>query len=108
MARVKGLDRRRYERRAGALEGRKSQAPRTGLEVRREVALGVGDPSQDRVGVPEQDLARLCQARPLAVAFDQQRTRLALQSRDLLADRRLRVGQRISCGGERAALRELP
>ena len=107
MAGVKPLDRRRHERRAGALEGRKAQAAGTGLEVRREVAFGMSDPTQDRVGVSEQDLARLRHARPLAIAFDQQRSRFALQSRDLLAYRRLRVGQRIGCGGERAALREL-
>ena len=103
MAGVKRLDRGRHERRAGALECRKSQAARAGLEIRREVALGIGDPPQDRVGVSEQDLASLRQARPLAIAFDQHRSRLALQCRDLLAYRRLGVGQRIGCGGERAA-----
>ena len=107
MARVEGLDGRGHQGRPRALEGRQAQAPGARLEVCGQVTLGVGDAAQDRVGVGEQDLAGLGRARPLAVAFDQHGPRLALERGDLLADRRLRVGERIRRGGEGAALRQL-
>ena len=42
------------------------------------------------------------------VAVDEHRAGLALQRRDLLRDRRLRVGERLGRGGERAPRGDLP
>ena len=107
VAAVKGLDGRRHKRRARALECREPQAPGARLRVRGHRAFRLGDAPEDRVGVSEQQLARVGQPRTLAVAFDEHRARFALERRDLLADRRLRVRQRVGGRGERSVPREL-
>ncbi len=77
------------------------------MHVRCELLLGVRHAAQDRVSVRKQDLAGLGEPRALAIAFDQRRPGFALQRRDLLADRRLRVGERLGRGRERASIGEL-
>src|SRR5207245_5696021 len=94
------------ERGADALEGGEAKAAGARLHVRGELLLGVRDASEDRIGVSEQDLAGLREPRALAIAFDQDRPGFALERRDLLADRGLRIGERVRGGRERAALGE--
>ena len=107
MALVKALHRRGHERGADALEGGEAKAAGARLDVRGELPLGVRDASEDRIGVSEQDLAGLREPRALAIAFDQDGAGFALQRRDLLADRGLRVGERIRGGRERSEFKEV-
>ncbi|MDP9399533.1 MAG: hypothetical protein M3P39_00960 [Actinomycetota bacterium] len=52
--------------------------------------------------------AGLREAHPARTALDELRARLALEGGDLLADRRLRVRQRLGRGGEGALGGDLP
>ena len=63
MSRVKGLDRDGNEGGAGALESGEAKPPRSRLQVRGEVSLGMLDAPQDRVGVTQQELAGLGEPR---------------------------------------------
>jgi len=62
---------------------------------RLELALGRGQPGEDRVGMADEGAARLRHAHPAGAALDERGARLALERRDLLGDRRLRVGERL-------------
>ena len=106
MSPVKRVDRGRDERGPRALESCQAQPPGARLHVGSEIAFGVRDAAQDRPRMGKQQLARLGQPRALAIAFDQRRSRLSLERRDLLADRRLRVGEGIGGGRERTPLCE--
>ena len=106
MSPVERVDRRRDQGGTRALEGSQAQAAGTRLDVGNEIAFGVRDPAQDRPRVRKQQLAGLRQPRAFATAFDQSGASLALESGDLLADRRLRVGEGVSGSCERAPLGE--
>ena len=65
------------------------------------------EPGEDHVGVGHERAAGLGQVHAARAALDEHGARLALQSGDLLGDRRLCVGERLGRGGERAAQRDL-
>ena len=53
---------------------------------------------------PDAAAERAAQAHAARQPLDQGHARLGLERRDLLRDRRLRVRQRLGCGGERAVV----
>ena len=65
-------------------------------------AAGLREPVGDRVGVGEQQRARLGRRRPARAALEQPHAELALERRDLLRDRRLGERERLAGPRERA------
>ena len=96
------------EARAGRLE--RADAQRADLARLQRVQVGLRglQPRDDRVGVPEQQLARLGERdRPRAAGpLDELLADDPLERRDLLADRRLRVAEPLGRASERALARE--
>ena len=80
--------------------------PQSSDAERVEVDPGCGEPGHDRLGVAEQQLARPRQLhRPRAARpVEQPVADVALERRDLLADRRLRVAEPQRRGAEGALL----
>jgi hypothetical protein len=94
-------ERLRDERGARALEG--GDAYPSALEAGDggELLLGVVEPREDRVGVGDERLARRCEPDAARAPLDELRAGLALERRDLLADGRLREGERLRRRAER-------
>ena len=72
-----------------------------------ERRLGGLQPREDALGVADERLARRGQADPARVALEQRHAGFGLERGDLLGDRRLRVGERVGRGRERAAVGDL-
>ena len=68
-----------------------------------EVRLGLLEVGEDPLGVGDQALTGAGQPDPPPVALEQRHARLALELRELLADRRGRHPQRLGGSGDRAA-----
>ena len=100
-------DRGRHDRAPGARERAQAQAPAAQAGDRLELGLGVGQAREDHVGVGDERPAGLGEVDPARAALDELGARLALQGRDLLGDRGLRVVQRVGGGGERTPAGDL-
>ena len=72
-----------------------------------ELALGRGQAVEDRVGVADQQLARLREAHAAGGALDQARAGLGLERGDLAGDRGLGERERLGRGGEGAVRGDL-
>ena len=72
-----------------------------------ELRVDGGQPSGERVGVREKQLAGRGEAQAAGPAVQQQRADLALQRRHLLRDRGLGERERLGRAGERRATRDL-
>ena len=96
------------QRGAGRGEARETHASaaeaRDGVELR----LGLGQPGQDLVGVPDDRLAGVGEPDAAGIALDEGRPGLALEGRYLLRHRRLRVAELVRRGRERALRGHLP
>ena len=68
-----------------------------------DLRVGLGEPAGDRIGVREQQRARLGHRRAAGPAVEQPDAQLALERGDLLGDRGLRQGERLGRARERAA-----
>ena len=86
----------------GGGEGGHAQPPAAPGGDRRDLGLGCLHPGQDPVGVAGEGGARRGRPNAAAVALDQRRPDFALERRDRLRDRRLRVGEGVGGGGEGA------
>ena len=102
MSRREARDGHRHQRRRGRLEGGQAQPPAAQAGDRLELGLGLGEPGEDGLGVADDGLARLRQPHPAGAALDEHRPGLALERGDLLGDGRLREGEGVGGGGERA------
>ena len=109
-ARVAGperVDGARDDRRPRGRERRQPQ--RAAAQVRQvgERRLGGVELVQHRLRVAEQDAARLGERHTARAALDEHDAGLTLERRDLLGDRRGRVGQRVGGGAQRPLARDL-
>ena len=97
----------RQQRGRRAEEGDDAQVPAAQPGDGLELALGGVEAGEDRLGVGDERGAGVGQSHAARAALDELRAGLALESGDLLRDRRLGVGERLGRGGERAARGDL-
>jgi hypothetical protein len=105
---AKARDRQRHQRRAGSREGGHPQQAAAHAEDRLDLRLGRLDPREDAVGVGDQRGTGGGRTNAAPVAVQQDRAGLSLERRDGLRDRRLRVGERVGRGRERAPPGDFP
>ena len=91
-----------HQRGAGGREGRHPDAAAAQAGDRLKLALGDRLLGDNRVGVTEQRLAGVGESDPAGRAIEQRHAGAALECRHLLGDRRLRVGECLGGGRERA------
>ena len=84
-----------------------AQPPAAQAGDRRQRRLGGLQAREDALGVPDERLAGGGQADAARMALEQRHAGFGLERGDLLGDRRLRVGERLGGGRERAAVGDL-
>src|SRR5256714_8984395 len=87
---------------AGASEARDPKLPSLETGDRLELALGLLEPGERRLGVTDERLARLVQFGPVSRPVEKRHPDLPFQGGHLLAHRRLREIERLRRGRERA------
>ncbi len=107
MALAESGDHGRQERAAGARERDDAQVAAAEAGDRLEVALGGLEAGEDGIGVTDERGAGVGEPHAPRTAHDEQGPGLALQGRDLLRDRRLRVRQGLGRAGEGPLHRDL-
>ena len=103
----KARDGERDQRRVGGRGRAEVEAAALERGERVELALGGGQPVEDRVGVADQHLARLGEADAAGGALDEPGAGLGLERGDLARDRGLGEVERFGGGGEGAVRGDL-
>ena len=95
VAAVEHGDGLRHQRGAGTLEAREAQPAAAQPGDRGQLLLGSVQAAEDRVGVLHERTARIREAHAARAAVHQTGAGLALERRDVLADRRLGEAERL-------------